>query len=273
MGKRVLPVATLAFVLVSLVGLGTAGAQEATGTVTIVHGFRGLVADVYLDGTLILESFEPERATDPVQLAAGDHEVEVREAGAEASSAAAVAGTLNVPAGSNLSAVVHLSEEGEPTMTVFNNDLRGVPPGSTRLVVRHAAAAGPVSVSLDDAPLTADLTNPKEAGREVSASTHRLAVNAGSEVLLPPQDVPLQEGTAQYLYLIGSQADGTVAWITQTVSGLAQAPAGVPTGNSGLADAGTSGGAPVLPLVAAAFFFFFFVVMAGVGVREAVRTR
>ena len=75
MGKRVLPVATLAFVLVSLLGLGTAGAQEATGTVTIVHGFRGLVADVYLDGTLILESFEPERATDPVQLAAGDHEL------------------------------------------------------------------------------------------------------------------------------------------------------------------------------------------------------
>src|SRR5215210_4801648 len=152
MGKRMLPVATLALVLASVLGLGTAGAQEATGTVTIVHGFRGLVADVYLDGTLILESFEPERATDPVQLAAGDHQVEVREAGAAASSAAAVAGTLTVPAGSNLSAVV------EPTMTVFNNDTAGVAPGSTRLVVRHAAAAGPVSVSLDNAPL-ADLTN------------------------------------------------------------------------------------------------------------------
>ena len=36
MGKRVLPVATLALVLVSLLGLVTAGAQEATGTVTIM---------------------------------------------------------------------------------------------------------------------------------------------------------------------------------------------------------------------------------------------
>ena len=269
MVKRVLPLAMLAFVLASLFGLGTAGAQEGTGTVTIVHGFRGLVADVYLDGTLILESFEPERATDPVQLAAGDHEVEVREAGAEASSAAAVSGTLTVPAGSNLSAVVHLSEEGEPTMTVFNNETRSVAPGTTRLVVRNTAASDPVNVSLDDAPLAADLGNPKEAGREVSATTHRVAVSAGSEVLLPPQDVPLQEGTAQYLYLIGSQADGTVAWITQTVSGLAQAPAGVPTGNSGLAEEARDGG-PSAVLVAAAAFF---VVVAGLGAREAVRAR
>ena len=269
MVKRVLPLATLAFVLASLFGVGTAGAQEATGTVTIVHGFRGLVADVYLDGTLILESFEPERATDPVQLAAGDHDVEVREAGAEASSAAAVSGTLTVPAGANLSAVVHLSEDGQPTMTVFNNDVRGVPPGSTRLVVRNTAATDPVNVSLDDAPLASDLGNPKEAGKEVPATTHRLSVSAGSEVLLPPQEVPLQEGTAQYLYLIGSQADGTVAWITQTVTGLQTAPAGVPTGNSGLAAEHPGGGtSPVLPLAAA-----FFVVVAVLGAREAVRAR
>jgi hypothetical protein len=271
MVKRVLPATTLAFALALLLVLGgTATAQEATGTVTIVHGFRGLVADVYLDGTLILESFEPERATDPVQLPAGDHKVEVREAGAEASSAAAVEGTLTVPAGANLSAVVHLSEEGEPTMTVFNNDVGGVSPGSTRLVVRHAAAAGPVNVTIDDAPLTTDLTNPKEAGQEVSAATHRLAVSdAGSaEALIPPQDVPLQEGTASYLYLIGSEADGTVAWITQTVTGLQTAPAGVPTGNSGLADETPADGLPVLPLVAAAF-----AVIAALATRVAVRAR
>jgi hypothetical protein len=270
MGKRVSPVVALAFALAALVGFsGTAAGQEASGTVTIVHGFRGLVADVYLDGTLILESFEPERATDPVQLAAGDHEVEVREAGAEASSAAAVAGTLNVPAGSNLSAVVHLSDSGEPTMTVFDNNLASVPPGSTRLVVRHAAAAGPVDVSLDNAPLATGLANPKEAGREVPAATHRVGVSAGSEVLLPPQDVPLQEGTAQYLYLIGSQDDGTMAWITQTVAGLQSAPAGVPTGNSGLAeDTNDAGASPVLAMVAAVA-----VLVAGLGVREAVRAR
>jgi len=270
MWKRVSPVVSLAFVLATFLGLsGTAAGQEASGTVTIVHGFRGLVADVYLDGTLILESFEPERATDPVQLAAGDHEVEVREAGAEASSAAAVAGTLTVPAGSNLSAVVHLSESGEPTMTVFNNDVRTLPPGSTRLVVRHAAAAGPIDVSLDDTPLASGLNNPREAFREVPAATHRVGVTVDSEALLPPQEVPLQEGTAQYLYLIGSQDDGTVAWITQTIGGLSGAPAGVPTGNSGLAeDTNDAGMSPVLALVAAAA-----VLVAGLGVREAVRAR
>jgi hypothetical protein len=81
--------------------------------------------------------------------------------------------------------------------------------------------------------------------------------------------VPLQEGTAQYLYLIGSQDDGTVAWITQTVAGLQTAPAGVPTGNSGLAEDTTDAGAsPVLALVAAGA-----VLVAGLGVREAIRSR
>jgi hypothetical protein len=82
--------------------------------------------------------------------------------------------------------------------------------------------------------------------------------------------VPLQEGTAQYLYLIGSQDDGTVAWITQTVGGLSTAPAGVPTGNSGLADEGHAGGTwPLLPAAAA----LFFVVVMAAGAREAVRAR
>jgi hypothetical protein len=272
MKKRVLPAAVLAVLLALALDTGTAAGQEATGTVTIVHGFRGLVADVYLDGTLILESFEPERATDPVELPAGDHDVEVREAGADASSSAAVAGTLTVPAGANLSAVVHLSEEGEATMTVFDNDTAAVAPGSTRLVVRHAAQAGAVNVSVDDAPLAADLTNPTEAGREVPASPSQVAVTeaGGGAVLLPPQEVPLQEGTAQYLYLIGSADDGTVTWITQTLSGLQTAPAGVPTGNSGLVDEdpGPTGVPPAL-LVAAAFFML----TAAVALRVAIAPR
>ncbi len=225
--------------LVLTIFAAPAAAQEepaATGTVTIVHGFRGLVADVYLDGTKILESFEPERSTDPVQLAAGDHQVEVREAGAGGSSSAAVEGTLSVPAGGNIAAVVHLSPEGDATMTVFPNDVATVGPGNTRLAVRHAASAPTVDVTVDGAGFAPGLANPDELAREVPAGNHRVEVRApgATEALVPATDVPLQEGTAQYLYLIGSEEEGTLGWITQTVSGLRTIPAAVNTGDSGL---------------------------------------
>ena len=54
----------------------TASAQaptEQVGTVRVVHGLRGLVADVYLDGNLALPTFQPERATDPIAIPAGEH--------------------------------------------------------------------------------------------------------------------------------------------------------------------------------------------------------
>ncbi|MGH9271385.1 MAG: DUF4397 domain-containing protein, partial [Ilumatobacteraceae bacterium] len=60
----------------------TASAQEAPGTVRVVHGLRGLVADIYVDGALALPTFQPERSTDPLPLAAGDHVVEIRTGGA-----------------------------------------------------------------------------------------------------------------------------------------------------------------------------------------------
>ncbi len=229
----------LAVAVTVALGAAPVAAQEApaaTGTVTIVHGFRGLVADVYLDGTKILESFEPERSTDPVQLPAGDHRVEVREAGAGGGTVAAVDDTLSVPAGSNISAVVHLSPAGDATMTVFSNDVNQVAPGNTRLVVRHAASAEPVDVNVDGAPLAAGLRNPDQSARELPAASHRIEVRGAgaAEPLVPVTDVPLQEGTAQYLYLIGSEEEGTLGWITQTVSGLRTIPAAVNTGDSGL---------------------------------------
>ncbi len=53
-------------------GFGTAEAQVPpdTGMVRVVHGLRGLVADVYLDGTLVLPTFQPERSTDPLAIPA-----------------------------------------------------------------------------------------------------------------------------------------------------------------------------------------------------------
>ena len=69
------------------------------GSVRVVHGLRGLVADIYLDGTLVLPTFQPERSTDPLAIPAGDHLVEIRAAGAAATETPLLTQTVTVPGG------------------------------------------------------------------------------------------------------------------------------------------------------------------------------
>ena len=138
----------------------TVGAQTPVpGAITIVHGVRGLVADVYLDGTLILETFQPERTTAPVPIAPGSHVVEVRVSGAPAGSPPALTWPVEVAPDDRISAVVHLDAAGAPTVTRYDDDLSQIPAGQSRVAVRHAAAAGPIDVRLGDQVLATNLAN------------------------------------------------------------------------------------------------------------------
>src|SRR6476620_2983424 len=93
---------------------GVASAQTATGSVTVVHGLRGVVADVYIDGTLALPAFQPERVTDPIQVPAGPRRVEIRVAGAAPTDPPAVTGDVVVTADARQSIVAHLDSNGNP---------------------------------------------------------------------------------------------------------------------------------------------------------------
>jgi hypothetical protein len=236
-GRVALGGALIAAVLVVAGSAAPATAQAPTGTVTVVHAFRGLVADVYLDGKVALQGFQPERTTEPLQLPAGDHQVAVREAKADPSSKPAVAGTLKVTAGGNISAVVHMAQDGSPTMTQFDNDVTKVAPGSARLVIRHTAAAPAVNVVVDGSPLATNLSNPNQSSsRELPASAHEVTIDAaGGGAVIAPNTITLADGTEQILYLIGKASDNSVGLLTQTVQGLSSAPTGVPTGTDGLA--------------------------------------
>jgi hypothetical protein len=118
------------------------------GLIRVVHGLRGLVADIYLDGTLTLPTFQPERSTEPLPIPAGDHLIEIRSAGAAMTDAALLTQTVTVPAGFAGSLVAHLGPTGAPTLTVFADDVTPVPAGTSRLVVRHTAAAEDINVLL-----------------------------------------------------------------------------------------------------------------------------
>lgn len=258
------------FVAGASIGLApsASGAQPAaTGLVRVVHGLRGVVADVYLDGTLVLETFEPERTTDPLSLPAGPHQVDVRLTGAAPDSAPAVSGTLNVPDGGSVSAVVHLSGAATPTMTVFSDEATPVAAGQTRVVVRHVAAAAAIDVRLNQQVVASNLANTGQVATDVAAATYEVSVaSTGTpDVITPAQNVPLTEGTANTMYLIGDQAAATLAWIAVQQSGLQTPPAAVQTGNSEVA--GSDGGRLRQVWTAAA------IAAAGVGAYTLMRRR
>jgi Domain of unknown function (DUF4397) len=225
---------------------GHAQPEQAPGQVRVVHGLRGLVADVYLDGTLVLPTFRPERATDPLPIPAGEHLVEIRQAGAAATDEPLLTQQVTVPAGFQGSVVAHLDADGNAKLTAFADDLSAVPAGQSRVVVRHAAEAGTVTVLLNDEATFGRLASDSETGGTVAAGAYEIAVTParGGEPLAAPEQVDYSDGTANFMYLIGSQADGTLGWAAVRVGNLQTAPAGIQTGD-GSTERSTGGGIPI----------------------------
>lgn len=241
-------------VVASAIGLGRspATAQESTdGLVRIVHGIRGLVADVYLDGTLVLPTFRPERSTDPLPVPAGRHLVEIRQAGAAATDEPIHTQRVTVPEGFRGSVVAHLDRNGQPTLTAYADDVTPLPPGRSRVVVRHAAAAGPVRVLLNDQPAFGRVRAAAEVTEVVGAGEYEVAVTSpqGGEPLAPPEGVQYADGTAYFMYLIGSAPEGTLGWAAVQVGNLETAPSQIQTGDGSTRSSRDLPWAP--PLVAA----------------------
>jgi uncharacterized protein DUF4397 len=240
MKKRTVMRALFATLVTALVAAGgaAAGAAEAqsSGVVTVVHGLRGLVGDVYLDGKLVLAGFEPERSTDPLTVPAGAHQVDIRPAGALATASPALSGTITVQPGSQQSAVAHLSDTGQPTLTVFADDTAPVPPGKARVVARHTAAAGPVDISLSGQPFLSALAFRSQQVTTIDPGRHTVAVTSGGVAVFPSNEVVYAEGSTTWMYLIGSLAQRNLTWISRSVPGIAVLPVVVRSGNSGLAD-------------------------------------
>ncbi|HUH06976.1 MAG TPA: DUF4397 domain-containing protein [Egibacteraceae bacterium] len=250
---RMILMALSAAVLVLAVA-GPAAAQTDQGTVTVVHGVPDLVVDVYVNGDLTLEDFAPGTITDPLTLPAGDYELAIRPAGADASSDPAIAGSATLPAGADASIVAHLDADGAPTLSVFSDDTSEIGAGEARLTVRHTAAAPTVDILADGSALVSGLANPDEAAAEVPAATYQVAValEGTADAVIGPADLALEEGTAYFVYAIGSAEDASLDLLVQTIGGLHSAPSGVPAGTGGLLSDAMPMWLVALTLVAAA---------------------
>lgn len=228
--------------LVALVSAAPVAAQEsgnAPSEVTFVHGIRGFFTDVYLDDELILAGFAPERITEPLELEPGTHRIDLREADAPADADPVVTKEFDVPANGKLTAIAHWSGVEDCIITVYDESGDSAAAGKGKLIARHAAATGDVDLTVDDAGVTESLAPAEQVVETVEPGSHTVAMSglgeggSGSK----SSKVPVPEGGARVVYLVGSAKADTLGLLTQTIEGLNSGPDSVPTGNSGLAAA------------------------------------
>lgn len=226
-----------AIVFAFLVGMTNASpAAPARGSIMIVHGLPGFTADIYLDGELLLDGFEPTSTAGPLRIAPGSYQVDIREVGASADSPPVLSAVLPVSAGSNISILAHLTRVGDPTLSVFRNSFERLPVGRSLLQVRHGAAAPTLSVRLDDRRVKEGLRQGREWGIATDPGRHMIAFESetSDDVLISPTDIRLEEGVAQIVYVIGSAEGDSLDLMLQSVRGLRSTPSGVLTGDGGL---------------------------------------
>lgn len=235
--------AAAALLVAAAAALPAGAATTGTASLAVLHGVPDLTVDVWVDGARTLDDFTPGTLAGPLDLPAGAHTVVITASDATDTSQPAIGPVdLTLDAGASYTAVAHLDAAGAPTATLFTNDTSAVPAGQGRLTVRHTAAAPAVDVLADGTAVVTNLANPDQQSLVVPAGTVSAAVAATGTTtpVIGPTDLTIAEGVSTIVYAWGSLQAGNLQLAVQTIDGLHSSPSGVPSGELGLVDQGSS---------------------------------
>jgi hypothetical protein len=276
MRARLLAGTAAAALALAVVAASPASAADEA-QLSVLHGVPDLTVDVYVNGDLTLDDFEPGKLAGPLSLAAGTYTVAITAADAEDDSDPAIGPVdLKLEASTNYTAVAHLNGDGEPTATLFTNDTSTTKAGEGRITVRHVAAAPGVDILAGEDAVITNLENPNEQVLDLPAGTvpaSVVATGTTEPALLGPADVDVTEGTNTILYAWGdATADpATLALATQVIDGLHGDPSGVQAGELGLAS--DEGSGQVWPYLFAGLAALAVAALAVVGRRRVTADR
>lgn len=265
-------IAIAAAAVLVLFGLASPSAAQDGARIHLIHGIPDVAVDVEVGGSNAIEGFEFSD-TEDLSALAGQTLVGLKVKAAGTDTVVIDVGDLPLPATGNITAIAHLDDEGNPTVSVFSNDTSTIPAGQGRLVVRHTAAAPNVDVLANGAVAFANLAPGAEAKANLPAGTVSASVvpaGATTPVVIGPADLPIVEGSALIVYAVGSLDGNSLTVLTETIDGLDGAPTAVHTGNSPVSSNGGFGLGAIMALAAAA------ALALGAGTRlvpAAARTR
>jgi hypothetical protein len=212
--------------------------SDSAADLSVLHGVPDTPVDVWVNGALTLDDFQPGALAGPLELPAGTYSVAITAPDAKDASAPVIGPVdLQLAAGTSYTAVAHLGADGKPTATLFTNDTTTTAAGQGRLTVRHTAAAPAVDILAGGQAVVSGLENPKEGVLNLPAGTVSAAVAlAGTTApVIGPADVDVVEGTNTIVYAWGSADGGNLKLAVQTIDGLHSNPSGVNSGQAGLA--------------------------------------
>jgi hypothetical protein len=274
--RKTLTVGIAAGALVALAGIAPATAATDVAQLSVLHGVPGLTVDVYVNGERTLDDFAPGDLAGPLELPPGTYSVAITASDAADASAPAI-GPVDLPleGGKNYTAAAHLDAEGEPTATLFTNDVSTIGAGDGRLTVRHVAAAPAVDVLAGGTAVISNLANPAEQVLTLPAGTVSASVAATGTTtpVIGPADVNVAEGTSTIVYAWGSLEDNNLALAVQTISGSHSNPGSVPAGEAGLAATKQPGDAAAWWFGGVALMLVLGISVAAVYLTRRVETR
>lgn len=229
--KKLLVVFAAAIMTLALAAPGLA---QESARIHLIHGIPDTAVDVYVDDAIVFADFNFGDTQDLSSLA-GETLVNLQVKLAGTNTVAIDAGDTALPASGNYSIIANLGATGTPTLSVFANDTSAIDAGEGRLVVRHTAAAPAVDVKANGAVAFSNLSNPNEVAADLAAATYTVEVVPTGEsapVVIGPADLAVNDGASLIVYAVGSLDADSLTVLTETITGLGSAPAGVPTGNS-----------------------------------------
>lgn len=209
-----------AVVTAVVVGPLAVSAQSTDTSIALVHGVPGTTVDLVVDGTVILDAFEPGSIVDITSFAGRTlTEVEL----VDDSSGDLIVGpisTLTMPDSGNWSIVAHLDADGEATLSSFENDASETGDGEARLTVRHTAAAPAVDLTVDGQTAASDLENGASAELDLAAgdlTDSSVDLTTGG-LVLDLNGIALAADTNTVVYVVGSADASTIDDVLQIIT-------------------------------------------------------
>lgn len=209
MRKRLLGLGVAATLAVSMLGVGTASAADAS--LNVVHGIPGVDVEVCVNGAVAIPGFNPGEVVTGVPLPAGSYDVKIVAAGDTCDDPAILeAAGIELASDKNYTAIAYLMEDGTPTLGLFTNNVNSLANGKARLTVRHTAAAPAVDVWANGATILSDVPNGASATMKVPTGVYAAWVSLPGdyEPVIGPEVLKLERGTAYQVYAWGSAAAG-----------------------------------------------------------------
>ena len=207
--RKSMAVAVAAVLAVSLFGVGTASAADAT--LNVVHGIPGVDVNVCVNDGEAISDFSFGDTVTGVPLADGVYTFKVVAAADDCTAEGIlVAAGVDLVGGKNYTAVAYLEEDGTPTLGLFKNPTKPVAKGTAKMVVRHTAAAPAVDVWVNGVPVFTDFTNGETEKVTVPKGIYAGWVSLPGDYMpvIGPTVTEIKKGFMYQIYAIGDATNG-----------------------------------------------------------------